>query len=116
MDAVPFIVARKGADVPDERDFGLLHDLRRFLQWRCRDAVLLAEANVPPDESLEYFGEEGDRLQLMLNFPVNQRLFYAFASEDIGPLTWALQQTAKKPPAAQWVHFLRSHEPPQSTS
>ena len=110
MDAVPFIVARKGADVPEERDFGLLHDLRRFLQWRRRDAVLLAEANVPPDESLEYFGEEGDRLQLMLNFPVNQRLFYALASEDIGPLTWALQQTAKKPPAAQWVHFLRSHD------
>ena len=68
-------------------------DARQFLQWRCRDAVLLAEANVPPDESLEYFGDEGDRLQLMLNFPVNQRLFYALASEDIGPLVWALQQT-----------------------
>jgi maltose alpha-D-glucosyltransferase/alpha-amylase len=80
------------------------------LQWRCRDAVLLAEANVPPDESLEYFGDEGDRLQLMLNFPVNQRLFYALATGDVGPLTWALQQTAKKPETAQWVHFLRSHD------
>ena len=46
----------------------------------------------------------------MLNFPVNQRLFYALATGDIGPLAWALQQTAKKPPAAQWVHFLRSHD------
>jgi maltose alpha-D-glucosyltransferase/alpha-amylase len=29
---------------------------------------------------------------------------------DVGPLTWALQQTSKKPEAAQWVHFLRSHD------
>jgi maltose alpha-D-glucosyltransferase / alpha-amylase len=110
MDAVPFIVARKGAAIPAQRDFGFLHELRQFLQWRCRDAIMLAEANVPPDESMEFFGSEGDRLQLMLNFPVNQRLFYALATGDIGPLTWALQQTSKKPAAAQWVHFLRSHD------
>ena len=110
MDAVPFIIAKKGMAIPTERDFGLLHELRQFLSWRCRDAILLAEANVPPDESLEYFGQDGDRLQMMLNFPVNQRLFYALATGDIGPLTWALQQTAKKPDTAQWVHFLRSHD------
>ena len=110
MDAVPFIVAKKGMAIPSERDYGFLHELRQFLQWRCRDAVMLAEANVPPDESLEFFGSEGDRLQLMLNFPVNQRLFYALATGDVGPLIWALQQTSKKPEAAQWVHFLRSHD------
>jgi len=27
---------------------------------------------------------------MMLNFPVNQRLFYAMATADIAPLTWAL--------------------------
>jgi maltose alpha-D-glucosyltransferase/alpha-amylase len=111
MDAVPFVIQRKGAGVDPEQDFDFLHELRHFLQWRCGDAVLLAEANVPPEESVAYFGEEGDRLQLMLNFPVNQRLFYALATGDVGPLTWALQQTAsRKPPAAQWVHFLRSHD------
>jgi maltose alpha-D-glucosyltransferase/alpha-amylase len=111
MDAVPFVIQRKGAGVEPERDFDFLHELRHFLQWRCGDAILLAEANVPPDESVAYFGEEGDRLQLMLNFPVNQRLFYALATGDVGPLTWALQQTAaRKPSSAQWVHFLRSHD------
>jgi maltose alpha-D-glucosyltransferase/alpha-amylase len=92
------------------KDFGLLQEMRRFLQWRRRDAILLAEANVPPDESIQYFGDEGDRLQMMLNFPVNQRLFYALATADTGPLVWALQQTAHKPSQAQWVHFLRSHD------
>jgi hypothetical protein len=35
------------------------------------------DANVPPNESMDYFGENGERLQMMLNFPVNQRVFYA---------------------------------------
>jgi maltose alpha-D-glucosyltransferase/alpha-amylase len=110
MDAVPFLIETKGANVEHAQDFELLHEMRDFLQWRCRDAILLAEANVPPDESIEYFGDEGDALQMMLNFPVNQRLFYALATADLGPLGWALEQTAKRPHAAQWVHFLRSHD------
>ena len=110
LDAVPFLIERKGAGVEHAQDFDLLHEMRDFLQWRVRDAVLLAEANVPPDESVRYFGEQGDRLQMMLNFPVNQRLFYALATGEVGPLAWALEQTAGRPPAAQWVHFLRSHD------
>ena len=54
MDAVPFLISSKGADVAPKKDFELLHQMRDFLQWRRRDAVLLAEANVPPDESLRY--------------------------------------------------------------
>ena len=110
MDAVPFLIARKGAGVVARKDYEFLHEMRDFLQWRRRDAILLAEANVPPDESLEYFGELGDRLQMMLNFPVNQRLFYALATGDIRPLVRALEATYERPAAAQWVNFLRSHD------
>jgi maltose alpha-D-glucosyltransferase / alpha-amylase len=110
MDAVPFFIERKGAGVPHDHDFGLLHEMRVFLQWRSRNAIMLAEANVPPDQSIEYFGDEGDALQMMLNFPVNQRLFYAMATGDVGPLAWALEQTRRRPALAQWVHFLRSHD------
>jgi maltose alpha-D-glucosyltransferase/alpha-amylase len=110
MDAVPFLIERKGAGVVARKDYELLHQLRDFLQWRRRDAVLLAEANVPPDESMDYFGELGDRLQMMLNFPVNQRLFYALATGDVRPLVRALEATYRRPAAAQWVNFLRSHD------
>jgi maltose alpha-D-glucosyltransferase/alpha-amylase len=110
MDAVPFLIERKGAQVEHTQDFGLLKEMRDFLQWRSRRAILLAEANVPPDESMEYFGPDGERLQLMLNFPVNQRLFYALATADIEPLVWALEGTRKRPAHAQWVQFLRSHD------
>ncbi len=110
MDAVPFLLQKKGPNVEWEQDFTLLKEMRDFLQWRSGNAILLAEANVPPDESMNYFGDEGDRLQMMLNFPVNQRLFYALANADLDPLVWALEQTYKRPRNAQWVNFLRSHD------
>jgi maltose alpha-D-glucosyltransferase / alpha-amylase len=110
MDAVPFLIEKKGAGIEHQQDFNLLKEMRDFLQWRSGDAVMLAEANVPPDENMEYFGREGGRLQMMLNFPVNQRLFYGLATGDLDPLTWALEQTRKRPANAQWVQFLRSHD------
>ena len=110
VDAVPFMIEQKGAGVTPRKDYEMLHLLRNFLQWRRRDAIFLAEANVPPDESMDYFGENGERIQMMLNFAVNQRVFYALATEDIKPLVRALEATYKRPPAAQWVNFLRSHD------
>jgi maltose alpha-D-glucosyltransferase/alpha-amylase len=110
MDAVPFLIEKKGAGVALDQDFLLLKEMRDFLQWRTGDAILLAEANVPPDESMKYFGDDGDRIQMMLNFPVNQRLFYALATGDLEPLIWALEQTRERPANAQWVQFLRSHD------
>jgi maltose alpha-D-glucosyltransferase/alpha-amylase len=110
MDAVPFLIEKKGAGVERQLDFRLLKEMRDFLQWRSGEAILLAEANVPPEESVSYFGEDGERLQMMLNFPVNQRLFYALATGDVEPLAWALEQTKRRPANAQWVQFLRSHD------
>lgn len=110
MDAVPFVIERKGADVRPTRNYELLHEMRDFLQWRRRDGILLAEANVPPRESLQYFGDRGDRLQMMLNFWVNQRLFYALATADTTALKEALLATYERPYAAQWGIFLRTHD------
>jgi maltose alpha-D-glucosyltransferase/alpha-amylase len=42
MDAVPFLIERKGANVPPLRDYALLHEMRDFLQWRRRDAIRCA--------------------------------------------------------------------------
>jgi maltose alpha-D-glucosyltransferase / alpha-amylase len=110
MDAVPFLISSKGANATPEQDYDFLHDMRDFLQWRRGDAVLLAEANVPPEQNLEYFGEQGDRVQMMLNFPVNQRLWYALATADLEPLKEAINETKEVPSNAQFVQFLRSHD------
>jgi maltose alpha-D-glucosyltransferase/alpha-amylase len=109
-DAVPFLIERKGANVRAHKDYELLHEMRDFLQWRRRDGIMLAEANVVPRESMNYFGEMGDRLQMMLNFWVNQRIFYALATGDVKPLRRALLDTYRRPDAAQWGIFLRAHD------
>jgi maltose alpha-D-glucosyltransferase/alpha-amylase len=111
MDAVPFLISQKGAGLTrPKQDFELLHQMRDFLQWRRRDAILLAEANVVPDQDTNYFGPDGDRIQMMLNFAVNQRLWYTLATGDTRPLVQALEATRDRPPNAQWCNFLRSHD------
>jgi len=111
MDAVPFVIATKGADVkkPAEQ-YGMLRTLREFLQWRKGDAIILGEANVLPETDMQYFGDDGDRIQMMFNFHVNQHLFYALASSDTRPLAKALGATKPRPASAQWGLFLRNHD------
>jgi maltose alpha-D-glucosyltransferase/alpha-amylase len=88
----------------------MLREFREFLQWRRGDAIILAEANVMPKLNVSYFGEDGDRLEMMFNFWVNQRMFYALATGDNRPLVKALEQTRDRPDTAQWAHFLRNHD------
>jgi maltose alpha-D-glucosyltransferase/alpha-amylase len=111
MDAAPFIIATKGADVikPVEQ-FDMLRKFREFLQWRLGDSIVLAEANILPKDNFEYFGDDGDRMQMMFNFQVNQALFYAFASADTQPLKKAMEATKPRPATAQWGLFLRNHD------
>jgi maltose alpha-D-glucosyltransferase/alpha-amylase len=112
MDAVPFLIAEDDhvnlASPP--KAFDLLRDIRALAQWRRGDAVLLAEANIPPKEAIDYFGTEGDRLHMLFNFPVNQALFYALAASDSRPLAKALAASAPLPDGAQWANFLRNHD------
>ena len=111
MDAVPFVIATKGADVtkPVEQ-YDMLRMFREFLQWRTGDAIILGEANVLPKTDMQYFGDAGERLQMMFNFQVNQHLFYAMAAGDVGPLTKALEKTEPRPATSQWGQFLRNHD------
>jgi maltose alpha-D-glucosyltransferase/alpha-amylase len=111
LDAAPFIIAREGLNETDPKEsYEMLRRFREFLQWRRGDSILLAEANVPPDENMEYFGHDGDRLHMMFNFPVNQTLFYAMATADTGPLIEALKATKPRPATGQWATFLRNHD------
>ncbi|HEY2830252.1 MAG TPA: alpha-amylase family protein [Thermoanaerobaculia bacterium] len=111
VDALPFVISEKGPAIGKPvPDFALLRELRLFLQWRRGDAVLLAEANVLPDQDLNYFGDRDDRMQMMFNFLVNQNVFYALASGDVRPLTVSLRKTRQRPITAQWAHFLRNND------
>ncbi|GLK73889.1 alpha-glucosidase C-terminal domain-containing protein [Ancylobacter dichloromethanicus] len=112
MDAVPFVIAEKGAEIDGRpiEHFNMLRTFREFLQWRRGDAIILAEANILPEDDMEYFGADGDRMHMMFNFQVNQSLFYALASADTQPLVKALNATRPEYATAQWGLFLRNHD------
>ena len=112
MDAVPFVIAKKGAAVSGEpqEQFDMLRDFREFLQWRQGDAIILGEANILPGKDMDYFGDDADRLHMLFNFQVNQALFYALASADSRPLAKAMRKTWNRPASAQWAVFLRNHD------
>jgi maltose alpha-D-glucosyltransferase / alpha-amylase len=110
VDAVPFLIEKPPRGrAKAELHFEYLKEFRDFLQWRVGNAVLLGEANVPPQQSRQYFAA-GDGLHMMFNFWVNQHLFLALASGDVRPLAAALRATKTVPPSAQWAHFLRNHD------
>ena len=110
VDAVPFLIESQNSGKKPVRHYEYLTEFRDFLQWREGDAILLGEANIPPEDDMSFFGNEGDRMHMLFNFYVNQYLFYALASADARPLAKALEATKRIPPYAQWASFLRDHD------
>jgi len=110
VDAVPFLLeVQEGADMGDPHEF--LRDLRRFLQRRSSEAVLLGEVNLPYREQLDYFGaKEGYELTLQFDFIGMQALYLSLARSEPGPLAKALRQRPAIPPEAQWANFVRNHD------
>jgi maltose alpha-D-glucosyltransferase/alpha-amylase len=111
LDGVPFFI-----EVPEKKgekfkhQYEMLKDMRHYINTIDKDAIVLGEANVLPDESKDFFGEKGDGMHMMFNFFVNQHLFYALASGDAGPLKNALVRTKTIPRDAEWGQFLRNHD------
>jgi maltose alpha-D-glucosyltransferase/alpha-amylase len=111
MDAVPFVIAQKGPNLKRPMEhYDMLRSFTEFLSWRKNGAMILGEANVTPKQDMKYFGEAGERLQMIFNFDVNQHLFYALASGDCRSLMKAMSDTKPRPASAQWGHFLRNHD------
>jgi maltose alpha-D-glucosyltransferase/alpha-amylase len=114
VDAAPFIIeyTEPGRD-DSPKHLEALTELRQHVQWRRGDAVLLAEANVEPEQLVAYFADAGgsaNRLHMLFDFMLNGRLVLALAREDPEPIVEALHDTPSLPPGAQWATFLRNHD------
>ena len=112
VDAVPFLIEPPGTDQRTSRDpHELLRDLRRYIGRRAGDSVLLGEVNLAPAEQAKFFGDEdGDELQVVLSFTVNQAMYLALAREDATPLRRALEALPVIPEDCQWANFVRNHD------
>ena len=110
MDAAPFIIELSRANEPNPpKAFDYLREMRELASWRSGDSVILAEANAERDELVKYFGD-GDRLPMLFNFLLNQRLFLALARGEAAPILVALEATPSIPQSCQWATFLRNHD------
>ncbi|MFL5761881.1 MAG: maltose alpha-D-glucosyltransferase [Thermomicrobiales bacterium] len=110
LDAVPYLIERDDTDcenLPETHE--VLKELRRYMDDRYADRMLLAEANQWPEESVAYFGA-GDECHMAFHFPVMPRLFMAIQTEDHFPIVDILDQTPQIPESTQWALFLRNHD------
>ncbi len=111
LDAVPYLFEREGTtcdNLPETHEY--LRALRQHIDERFPGRMLLAEANLWPEEAVAYFGPRGDECQMAFNFPIMPRLYLALATGDRTPVSWILGRMPPLPPGAQWATFLRNHD------
>jgi maltose alpha-D-glucosyltransferase/alpha-amylase len=110
LDAVPYLVEREGTSCESlPETHGVLRDIRRHVDARWPNRMLLAEANQLPAEVRAYFGE-GDECQMAYHFPLMPRMFMGIHLEDRAPIVEAMRQTPSIPDSCQWALFLRNHD------
>ena len=110
LDAVPYLFEREGTNcenLPETHAF--LKTLRRHIDKKFRNKMLLAEANQWPEDAVAYFGK-GDECHMCFHFPIMPRLFMALRMEDHYPILDILEQTPAIPEGCQWAVFLRNHD------
>jgi len=110
LDAVPYLFEAEGTNsenLPQTHDF--LKRLREFIDERYKGILLLAEANMWPEDSASYFGE-GDECHMNYHFPLMPRMFMALNMEDRHPIIEIIDQTPIIPENCQWATFLRNHD------
>jgi maltose alpha-D-glucosyltransferase / alpha-amylase len=110
LDAVPYLFERDGTNcenLPETHAY--LKRVRREVDEKYPDRVLLAEANQWPADVVDYFGK-GDECHMAFHFPVMPRMFMAARREDATPILEILDQTPQIPDNCQWGLFLRNHD------
>jgi maltose alpha-D-glucosyltransferase/alpha-amylase len=110
LDAVPYLYEREGTNCENlPETFAFLEDLRRHVDRKFKDKVLLAEANQWPEDAVRYL-EGGNKCHMAFHFPIMPRMFVALRMEDRFPITEILAQTPPLPSSCQWGLFLRNHD------
>jgi maltose alpha-D-glucosyltransferase / alpha-amylase len=110
VDAVPYLVEREGTSCENlPETHAVLKELRARLDAHFTGKVLLAEANMWPEDVRPYFGDD-DECHMSFNFPIMPRMFMALRLEDRKPLIDIIERTPNIPPSCQWGIFLRNHD------
>ena len=110
LDAIPYLIEREGTDnqnLPETHD--VIRKLRAAIDARYPGRILLAEANLWPEDVRQYFGNS-DECQMAYHFPLMPRVYMSIAMEDRHPIVEIMAQTPPIPDDCQWAIFLRNHD------
>ena len=95
----------------------IIRKIRAHLDARYPGRMLLAEANMWPEDAQQYFGidgagrgRQGRGMPHGLPLPLMPRMYMAIAREDRFPITDIMRQTPEVPVDCQWAIFLRNHD------
>jgi maltose alpha-D-glucosyltransferase/alpha-amylase len=110
LDAIPYLIEREGTNCENlPETHAILKTIRRELDGRYTNRVLLAESNQWPSDVRGYFGD-GDECHMAFHFPLMPRMYMAILQEDRHPITEILAQTPPIPESCSWATFLRNHD------
>jgi maltose alpha-D-glucosyltransferase / alpha-amylase len=110
VDAVPYLIEREGTSCENlPETHAVLKELRARVDAHFTGRVLLAEANMWPEDVRPYFGD-GDEFHMSFHFPIMPRMFMALRLEDRKPLIDIIERTPNIPESCQWGIFLRNHD------
>jgi maltose alpha-D-glucosyltransferase/alpha-amylase len=116
LDAIPYLIERDGTSNENLTETHVvLQKIRAALDAEYPDRMLLAEANMWPEDTQQYFGGEGvgnggPECHMAFHFPLMPRMYMAVAQEDRFPITDIMRQTPDIPDNCQWAIFLRNHD------
>ncbi len=111
LDAIPYLIEREGTsneNLPETHV--ILQKIRADLDEHYPDRMLIAEANMWPEDTQQYFGPQGEECHMAFHFPLMPRMYMAVAQEDRFPITDIMRQTPAIPEQSQWAIFLRNHD------
>ncbi|HYC86198.1 MAG TPA: maltose alpha-D-glucosyltransferase, partial [Chryseosolibacter sp.] len=110
LPSVTFLYEEEGTsceNLPQTHAF--LKRLRAHIDKHYRNRILIAEANLWPEDAATYFGG-GEECHMNFHYPLMPRLFLALRTEDSYPIVDIMEQTPATPPNSQWALFLRNHD------
>ncbi len=110
VDAPPYLIEREGTsceNLPETHAY--LKRLRAFVDAYAPGTFLLSEANMWPEDVIEYFGD-GDEFHMNFHFPLMPRIFMALAKQNRSDIEAIMARTPALPPCCQWGTFLRCHD------
>lgn len=110
LDAVTYLwdeAGTEGANLNQTHE--IIRLLRDVLDAVAPEVILVTETNVPHQENISYFGEQGGEAQMVYNFSLPPLVLHAFYREDASALTRWAAALEYPPPGATFLNILDTY-------